>query len=61
MHLILGAFGYGALYNKPEVVAKAMKQVVEEYKYDFKVIEFAVYCSKRDIQNYEIFKNVLIQ
>lgn len=58
--IILGAFGCGAFYNKPEVVAKAMKQVVEEYKYDFKVIEFAVYCSERDIQNYEIFRNVLI-
>lgn len=56
--IILGAFGCGAFYNPPEVVAKAMKQVVEEYKYDFKVIEFAIYCSKKDIQNYEIFKEV---
>ncbi len=56
--IILGAFGCGAFYNKSEVVAKAMKQVVEEYKYDFKVIEFAVYCSERDMKNYEIFKEV---
>jgi len=37
--LILGAFGCGAFRNPPEVVARAMKPVVEEYRYCFKTIE----------------------
>lgn len=57
--VILGAFGCGAFANPPKVVAEVMKKVIEEYKYDFKIIEFAIYCSKKDLQNYEIFKNVL--
>ena len=54
--LILGAFGCGAFLNPPEVVAHAWKQVAKEYVHDFKVIEFAVYCSQKDSFNYDIFK-----
>ncbi|MBQ8803840.1 MAG: TIGR02452 family protein [Tyzzerella sp.] len=54
--VILGAFGCGAFSNNPTVVAKAAKNVIEEYKYTFKTIEFAVYCSPRDERNYTIFK-----
>jgi len=36
-----------------------MKQVVEEFRHGFKIIEFAVYCSPRDEQNYITFKRVL--
>mgnify|MGYP002514923007 CR=1 FL=1 len=43
----------------PEVVAEAMKEVVQEFRHYFKVIEFAVYCSPRDEQNYLAFKKVL--
>lgn len=57
--IVLGAFGCGAFRNKPEVVAQAMKHVVEEYKYDFATIEFAVYCSPRDDCNYQIFDRML--
>ena len=53
--VILGAFGCGAFLNNPEVVAQAAKNVIEEYKYTFVMIEFAVYCSPRDEQNYAIF------
>lgn len=57
--VILGAYGCGAFQNPPEVVAEAMKQVVDEFKHYFVTIEFAVYCSPRDEQNYLTFKRVL--
>lgn len=53
--LILGAFGCGAFRNPPEIVAQAMKTVVEKYRYCFKSIEMAVYCSPRDDTNYRVF------
>ena len=57
--VILGAFGCGAFENKPEVVAKASKDVIDKYRNSFEVIEFAIYCSPRDEQNFSIFKSVL--
>lgn len=57
--VILGAYGCGAFKNPPEVVAEAMKQVVNEFRYYFKTIEFAVYCSPRDERNYQVFHRVL--
>jgi uncharacterized protein (TIGR02452 family) len=54
--LILGAFGCGAFSNPPEIVARAMSHVLQDYLYTFRAIEFAVYCSARDEQNYEIFR-----
>ena len=56
--VILGAFGCGAFCNPPGVVAAAMKTVVEEYRYQFQTIEFAVYCSPRDDENYRVFQRV---
>lgn len=57
--VILGAFGCGAFENNPEVVARAAKNVIEQYLHAFKVIEFAVYCSPRDESNYTIFQRML--
>ena len=57
--VILGAYGCGAFKNPPEVVAKAMKKVVEEFRNYFRVVEFAVYCSPRDERNYTVFNEVL--
>jgi len=57
--VILGAFGCGAFENSPQVVAQAAKHVVERYRYAFQTIEFAVYCSAWDEQNYQIFQRVL--
>ena len=57
--VILGAYGCGAFQNPPGVVASAMKKVVEEYRYHFRYIEFAVYCSPRDEQNYQVIKQIL--
>ena len=57
--VILGAFGCGAFQNKPEVVARAAKEVIADYLYAFKTIEFAVYCPPRDDTNFKVFKRVL--
>lgn len=57
--VILGAFGCGAFLNPPRIVARAMKNAVKERRYDFKVIEFAVYCPPRDDSNYKIFERIL--
>jgi uncharacterized protein (TIGR02452 family) len=57
--IILGAFGCGAFYNNPNVVARAAKNVTKEYTQAFRNIEFAVYCSPRDDSNYKIFERIL--
>lgn len=57
--VILGAFGCGAFLNDPKVVAQAAKNVLEDYLYAFKVIEYAIYCSPRDNKNFQIFNQVL--
>lgn len=57
--VILGAFGCGAFRNNPEVVAKAMKAAIDERRYDFIVIELAIYCSLQDERNYDIFSRVM--
>lgn len=57
--VILGAFGCGAFANPSEVVAEAMQEVLEEYKYDFKTIEFAVFCTPKDSKNYTVFKDYI--
>ena len=59
-YLILGAFGCGAFKNKPEIVAKAYKDVLQDYIYCFKVIDFAIIDGKNS-NNYEVFKRILLQ
>ena len=54
--LILGAFGCGAFENNPKVVAKAAKDAVEQYKKNFELIEFAVFCTPQKRENYDAFK-----
>ena len=58
-YLILGAFGCGAFRNNPEIVAKAYKDVLQDYMYCFKVIDFAIIDGKSS-NNYEIFKRILL-
>lgn len=58
-YLILGAFGCGAFRNNPEIVAKAYKDVLQDYMYCFKVIDFAIIDGKYS-NNYGIFKRILI-
>ena len=63
--LILGAFGCWVFQNPPEVVARAYKEVLAEFEYDFDTVEFAVYCPTREQtvnprgNNYAVFKRVL--
>jgi uncharacterized protein (TIGR02452 family) len=57
--LVLGAFGCGAFQNKPEIVAMAYKEALRYYRYNFKAIRFAVYCSKYDARNYDTFQKIL--
>jgi len=57
--VILGAFGCGAFDNNPDIVARAAANVVKEYRFAFKTIEFAVYCSAWDKRNFETFERVM--
>ena len=57
--VILGAFGCGAYQNKPEVVARAAKEVLPVYLHAFKIIEFAVYCPPQNDINFKVFKRTL--
>lgn len=54
--VILGAFGCGVYENDPRIVAQAAKNVLSDYLYAFRVIEFAVHCTSKDMLNYTIFK-----
>lgn len=56
--VILGAFGCGVFMNDPKIVAQAAKNVISEYLYSFRNIEFAIYCSPKDDQNYRIFHSI---
>ena len=58
--LILGAFGCGAFRNDPNVVAKAYKNALEEYKKSFFLIDFAIYTRPSEEENYLTFKRYLI-
>lgn len=57
--VILGAFGCGAFSNNPYVVATAAKNVIEDYLYKFKIIEFSIYCNPRDDSNYKTFLGII--
>lgn len=56
--LILGAFGCGVFANPPELVVCAFNNVVREFKYHFKTIEFAVYTTDTESRNYKAFTEV---
>lgn len=57
--VVLGAFGCGAFRNDPNVVARAYKEILPEYKNVFDEIVFAVYCSPKDTGNFDTFRRVL--
>ena len=54
--LILGAFGCGAFRNPPELVAEVFRKVTEEYQHSFETIEFAIFCSSYETENYQAFR-----
>ena len=53
--LILGAFGCGAFRNPPEIVARVFNKVMQDYLRYFNTIEYAVYHTEREVENYEAF------
>jgi uncharacterized protein (TIGR02452 family) len=57
--LILGAFGCGAFANDPQVVARAYRDALKDYKRYFQYIEFAVYCRADETENYDAFQRAL--
>ena len=59
--IILGAFGCGAFGNPPLVVASAANKVLKDYRFAFKSIEFAIYCSKSKTDNFDAFNFFLPQ
>lgn len=56
--LILGAFGCGVFANPPELVVEAFNSVLPEFRHHFETIEFAVYSSVPDSQNYRAFAGI---
>lgn len=56
--LVLGAFGCGAFWNNPHVVAKVYRKILQEpeFKNKFQHVAFAVYCTKREQDNYLAFQ-----
>ena len=54
--LILGAFGCGAFRNPPKVVARVFKKITEEYRKRFGVIEYAVFHTDRETENFRAFR-----
>ncbi len=58
--LVLGAFGCGAFRNNPRVVAQVYREVLneKEFKDRFLHIEFAVFHTPRETQNFDAFKTV---
>ena len=50
--LILGAFGCGAFRNPPDVVADVFRQVTGEYRRQFETIEYAVFHTDRETENF---------
>jgi uncharacterized protein (TIGR02452 family) len=57
--LILGAFGCGAFRNPPQVVAKVFKDIQQEFEGVFDTIEYAVFHTERETENYRVFKDLL--
>lgn len=54
--LILGAFGCGAFRNPPKIVAKAFHKAMEDYVDCFETVEFAVYHTQYETENYKAFQ-----
>ena len=54
--LILGAFGCGAFRNPPDIVADVFRVVTLEYRKKFETIEYAVFHTDREKDNYRAFQ-----
>lgn len=54
--LILGAFGCGAFRNPPKIVAKAFRKALEDYRDCFETVEFAVFYTQYETENFKAFQ-----
>ena len=57
--LILGAFGCGAFCNPPRIVAEVFAEFTQKYCRYFNTIEYAVFHTEREKENYEAFKHTM--
>ncbi len=53
--LILGAFGCGAFRNPPDLMADVFREVTKEYAHRFETIEYAVFHTEKEEENYLAF------
>ena len=53
------AFGCGAFCNPPDIVAEAFAKNTEKYRDCFDMIEYAVYHTAREKENFEVFDRVM--
>lgn len=54
--LILGAFGYRAFRNPPQIITKLFNAVMRDYINYFDTIEYALYNTEHEVSNYDAFK-----
>lgn len=59
--LILGAFGCGAFRNPPNLVADVFAENTKRYRKYFDVIEYAIYHTEYETENYNAFKRTMEQ
>ncbi len=58
--LLLGAWGCGAFQNDPEIIAKLFKEALcGTFDGVFEKIRFVIYTTKKDQENFNIFKSLL--
>lgn len=57
--LVLGAFGCGAFQNNPGIVARAYLEILPEFQGRFRHVEFAVFCTRRERDNFNTFQRIL--
>lgn len=60
--IVLGAFGCGAFFNPPELMAEAFRHVLidRQYALYFKKVIFAIYCQSPSDRNLTVFRQTLI-
>ena len=56
--LVTGAFGCGAFRNDPKVVANAWRTALSVFPKVFERVEFAVYCTDEEMENYRVFRDM---
>jgi len=56
--LVTGAFGCGAFRNNPKVVAKAWRTALSVFPKVFERVEFAVFCTDEEMENYHVLRNM---